>query len=280
MNSNQYKIFSIISILFIIFSYSILILMEAEEFRKIAKEDGFIEVCSALSFFISAIFMIYLYFVNSNSHQSNRRNIFILLLGIFFFSCFGEEISWGQRIFNIDTPEFMTEINDQNEINIHNIYVFQSNADRKGFSKLITSAMLFNFFWFTYCVLIPILNYFSQSVKELVKKLSFPLVPLFFMPYFLLNFIIINVLENQSSMALHDRYGELTENNYAILFLLISVSFFLTNKQKYRYTLSQNEPDPLDTEEHTSSINKKSIPAGIQVSFLKMEDRIHKKSEG
>jgi hypothetical protein len=284
MNSNHYKIFSIISILFIIISYSILILMEAEEFHKIAQEDGIIEVCSAVSFFISAVLMFYLYFVNSNSHQNNRRNIFILLLGIFFFLCFGEELSWGQRIFNIETPEFMTEINNQDEINIHNINFFQSSTDKKGFSKWITSAMLFTFFWFVYCVLIPILNYFFNSIKELLKRLSFPVVPLFFMPYFLLNFIIRNILE--SSIVLPDRYGELSENIYAILFTLISVSFFLTYK-KYQHTLSQNEQSLADTKERTSSIIKKGIPADIQVSFLnkedqihKMEDHIQKKSEG
>ena len=36
-----------------------------------------------------------------------------------------EEISWGQRIFDIDTPEALKEVNVQKEINIHNLVFFQ-----------------------------------------------------------------------------------------------------------------------------------------------------------
>lgn len=44
--------------------------------------------------------------------------------GIAFVGCFyvtGEEVSWGQWIFNWDTPENWGKINDQNETNLHNI---------------------------------------------------------------------------------------------------------------------------------------------------------------
>ncbi len=36
-----------------------------------------------------------------------------------------DEISWGQRIFNIETPEVIAERNVQDEITIHNLEVFQ-----------------------------------------------------------------------------------------------------------------------------------------------------------
>ena len=34
----------------------------------------------------------------------------------------GEEISWGQRIFDFETPDFLMHLNVQNEFNVHNIY--------------------------------------------------------------------------------------------------------------------------------------------------------------
>jgi hypothetical protein len=37
----------------------------------------------------------------------------------FYFG--GEEISWGQQLYHWQTPEYMKEINDQKETNIHNI---------------------------------------------------------------------------------------------------------------------------------------------------------------
>ncbi|MEM7651427.1 MAG: hypothetical protein AAF204_05020, partial [Pseudomonadota bacterium] len=47
---------------------------------------------------------------------------------IFWTSCFalgclyiaGEEVSWGQHIFDWATPEFWSSVNDQNETNLHN----------------------------------------------------------------------------------------------------------------------------------------------------------------
>lgn len=44
-----------------------------------------------------------------------------LLLAAACFLIGGEEISWGQRIFNVGTPEFLAGINHQNEITLHNI---------------------------------------------------------------------------------------------------------------------------------------------------------------
>jgi len=63
-------------------------------------------------------------FIYSKRHNStNSKWLLFLLIGIsiLFFLASGEEISWGQRIFNFSTPEYLSSINDQNELNIHNI---------------------------------------------------------------------------------------------------------------------------------------------------------------
>lgn len=44
-----------------------------------------------------------------------------LLIGLFLFFFLMEEISWGQRMFGIQTPTELEQINVQNETNIHNI---------------------------------------------------------------------------------------------------------------------------------------------------------------
>lgn len=44
--------------------------------------------------------------------------VFIVLALVFI--C-GEEIAWGQRLFGLETPELLEEINKQNEITLHNI---------------------------------------------------------------------------------------------------------------------------------------------------------------
>jgi hypothetical protein len=43
----------------------------------------------------------------------------LIALGCFFIA--GEEISWGQRILGIETPESVAEVNRQDEISVHNI---------------------------------------------------------------------------------------------------------------------------------------------------------------
>ncbi|MDD8046815.1 MAG: hypothetical protein PHF14_10165 [Verrucomicrobiota bacterium] len=46
---------------------------------------------------------------------------FFGMLGLFFFVCAGEEISWGQRVFGFETPDAMLEVNEQEEFNLHNL---------------------------------------------------------------------------------------------------------------------------------------------------------------
>ena len=43
----------------------------------------------------------------------------LVTLGCFYFA--GEELSWGQHFFGWGTPEYLEQINDQEETNIHNI---------------------------------------------------------------------------------------------------------------------------------------------------------------
>ena len=58
-----------------------------------------------------------------------------------FFIAFGEEISWGQRILGIETPESLEGINDQGETNLHNLSTGKANQ-------------LFQVFWLVMGVLL------------------------------------------------------------------------------------------------------------------------------
>lgn len=46
--------------------------------------------------------------------------IWFLIAAVACFYVGGEEISWGQHLFDWATPEFWSQINDQNETNLHN----------------------------------------------------------------------------------------------------------------------------------------------------------------
>jgi len=83
----------------------------------ISREDGFIEQLTALLFLICSFQAALLFFRT----ESLNRKVFPTIFVIGFFLCFGEEISWGQRIFGWETSEAMRSINVQAETNIHNI---------------------------------------------------------------------------------------------------------------------------------------------------------------
>ena len=93
----------------------------------------------------------------------SSKNIGIILFSIIFFFGFGEEISWGQRIFNIETPNFFIENNLQSETNIHNLMI----GDVK-LNKLIFTNGLFFIFSF-YFLAIPYLYAKSNNVKSVIN---------------------------------------------------------------------------------------------------------------
>jgi hypothetical protein len=80
-------------------------------------EDGLVENSTAAAFALAAVLLLW---------ESRRPGHFLrrtLLIAVAVAALFvaGEEISWGQRIFGFDTPETLAVVNDQGEINFHNI---------------------------------------------------------------------------------------------------------------------------------------------------------------
>ena len=84
----------------------------------IFKEDGFFENFTVVLTLISSFIFFYL----GIYYKSKDKKIFLFLFAILLFLYSMEEISWGQRIFDLETPEALSEVNYQNEINIHNIF--------------------------------------------------------------------------------------------------------------------------------------------------------------
>ncbi|MFT4511853.1 MAG: hypothetical protein ACI91B_000536 [Planctomycetota bacterium] len=91
--------------------------------RWISSENGIVERGTALLFLASSItaFVSVRRMRRNRALYHTRRVVWLGLLGLFFFLCFGEEISWGQRIFGIETLDLMKGVNVQNENNLHNL---------------------------------------------------------------------------------------------------------------------------------------------------------------
>lgn len=91
----------------------------------VVKEDGVVEYLSALLFLLSSILAVFLLF---KYRMPLRHRIILACLSFCLFVFFGEEISWGQRIFGLETIEAFRGLNVQNENNLHNLfgYLFPS----------------------------------------------------------------------------------------------------------------------------------------------------------
>jgi len=87
-------------------------------FINLAKEDGPVEVSTAIFYFMSFLFSI-LIGIRIIKQKKNLFALIYFLFSIAFFLIAFEEISWGQRIFSIDTSEYFKD-NLQDETNIHN----------------------------------------------------------------------------------------------------------------------------------------------------------------
>jgi hypothetical protein len=84
------------------------------------REDSPIEILTALSYLIA--FLIAFSLGRRLYRQAKfRYGIMYMVLAIgFVFICM-EEMSWGQRIFHLPTPEFFQKYNYQKEVNLHNL---------------------------------------------------------------------------------------------------------------------------------------------------------------
>jgi len=224
----------------LLISYLPFLFFDYETIKMLAKEDSLYEYSSFLWLFLASISFFYLFSRRRRNLRKvgtkSSRNIFFLLLGLLFFFGAGEEISWGQRIFHFHTPEIMSS-NLQHEFSLHNMPFFDTrvpgykdnqhmNRGKKGIAQELTIYSLFNRFWFSFCVLIPILNLISFRVHKWMEKINFPVAPIWIGLFFMANsFIFYNVLQYFVPYPLSGPPREIMEAAYCFFFFILAVWF-------------------------------------------------------
>ena len=157
--------------------------------RRLAVEDGVIENLSAINWLVGAIVLFVLCF--------QKRNLWLFLLAVFFTLCLGEEISWGQRMFDFHTPEFIQNNNFQGEFNMHNLNFFERRYGQKNAWEIMYDlGRLFAIFWFLYGCVLPVLFKVSMRLRTYAAKVRFPMMPLSIGIFFLLNYCIFQYFED------------------------------------------------------------------------------------
>jgi len=197
-------------------------------------EDGIYESIAAIFCLLASI--IYLYCFVKYPKQinyflfSSRRNITALVFSLLLFLVFAEEISWGQRILNIKTPEMISGINFQKEINLHNLKIIQNKNN-------VLSALLFNLL-VAYLFIFPLLNYAFHFIKNPVERLGIPIASL---PIALSAAIIGQIDRFNQRIIYGDKYisdyyhlGEAYESNIEILLFFLSLEYLYLCRHKTR----------------------------------------------
>ncbi len=132
-------------------------------------------------FFFVAVFIISLRLVFIKS----KFRVFFIILALSSFYTFMEEISWGQRIFNITSPEFFMKHNLQRETNIHNFLTGPYSTSIKNVVEYILSTALI-LYGLIYPFALTIRVRFAQWIES--KGLLPP--PLYLWPYFVFSAVL------------------------------------------------------------------------------------------
>ena len=191
---------------------------------RIAGEDRFLEVIGAGSLFITGI----LYLLSAGKERSGGSTrikwLFCLVLALVFIFGAGEEISWGQRIFGVETPESWAEINVQDELTLHNLRIGM-------FDMTALTRRAFNLFWFGLVVFIPFAAVVSKRFGFVLER-YIPVPALKFAVPFLMNYAILRLIiiltRDSWYQTLHAYVAEISESNFSVLFMLVAIYQFTT----------------------------------------------------
>lgn len=235
MSSRKYII---VLITYIFLSYSVFLFLDKEMIIRLTEEDGFYESCGARFLLMASIF----FFIKFWQDKSGNDFQFIKIKKYFssstihcFFVGFGEEINWGQRLFNFKTPAILMETNVQKVISIHNINLFceykgTPEALKPKYAYLLSIHRLFNAFWFFYCLVIPIFNRIIPTLNSFLKKINLPIVPIWIGVFFMANYLIAKCVSFLIPLKAFGNVCEILECNYAFLFMIVAIYLYQNNK--------------------------------------------------
>jgi len=144
---------------------------------------------------------------------------FFAALALALFYTVMEEISWGQRIFGIESPEFFKRHNLQRETNLHNMLVGPISTDTKDFIEYTVAIALA-----LYGALYPLILRLGWRPAVWLYRTGIAAPPLYLWPFFLTG----SVLE----------FGWYSFNEAEVAELLIGFAFSI---MAAHYWLAQNQ---------------------------------------
>ncbi len=179
----------------------------------INREDGLVESLQAILLILASVMSARVVF---GLRGMPPRTVMHVLLAVLFFLMFGEEISWGQRILGLETPDALKGMNVQNEINLHNMFGYFFDH-------------LFILMFFIWGCVVPFLNHVSGFFRQVFRMIGLPVASV----GLAIGMLVTTLFQAQIVFRLTDgipglRLPELRE-------LLSTMAFFLLMLESYRY---------------------------------------------
>ncbi len=125
---------------------------------------GPVKSAGALSFLLAGAVFLMTAYRSSGLHRQCGANhmespLALIALGALCLVCFGEEMSWRQRLFDYSVPAWLADFNRQGEWNLHKV-------DR-----------ILAIFQLTLCTLVPVLTACSATLRTWGARIGLPIVP-------------------------------------------------------------------------------------------------------
>ena len=194
-----------------IFVYGLVLLHQDQEaFLVWIREDGLVEWLTFVELLImSAYSFIVVHAFRRSEPGSPAKRVWLFLGFLFLFGAI-EEISWGQRVFGIESPVWFLKHNKQGEINVHNLLIYGVKINKLVFGKIL--AILIGI----YLLVVPLLYRFKERFKDFIDRWRIPIAQ----NYQILLYVIVIILV-QFHLSIAKKTGELLELSSCFFFLLI-----------------------------------------------------------
>jgi len=203
-------------ILLIILTYGLVLLHhDKEAFLFWIREDGLVEWLTFVALIMMSAFSFLMSFEFSRSGVEGRAKKVWLFLGFLFLFGAMEEISWGQRILGVESPEWFLKHNRQFETNVHNLVIYGVNLNKVVFGRFLGIMVLI------YMLATPILYRLNRKFKNLINRWAIPIPQ----NYQILLFIIVNAIL-QYHLGLTKKVSEMRELSNCFFFFLVLIHPF------------------------------------------------------
>lgn len=187
-----------------------------DAYYRLVQEDQALEWSTAWAFASAAL----AYFLSAAQSRRQARPLWpACLLGLFCAWVALEELSWGQRLFGYQSPQYFLEHNTQQEFNLHNLL---DGRSRKAGLWLVLLG---------FGVALPLLSLHAASCA-LFQRFALPVAPPALAPAFLLTFLVYEAY-------ILDHTNEWVELAIGLLFLAAGLDAYT------RLTKSRTSGGPL-----------------------------------